>query len=63
VSVNGIVAFETVNGNTRQGAWAIPGQLRSEGSKAAFLEVKEHVPKDLNRDVLFIDPPLPVEGI
>jgi len=57
VSVKGIVAFDSVNGNTRQGAWAIPGELRSEGSKAALLEVKEHVPKDLIRYVLFIGPP------
>ncbi len=53
MSVKGIVAFESVNGNTRQGGWAIPGELRSE---ATVLEVKEHAPGDLNGDVHFIGP-------
>ena len=55
--MKGIVAYDSVNGNTKQVAEAIAEELKSGGFEAVVLSVKEHAPGDITGDVLFIGSP------
>ncbi len=55
--MKGIVAYDSVNGNTKQVAEAIAEEMKAGGLDADVLSVKERAPSDVNGDVLFIGSP------
>jgi|APFre7841882724_1041349.scaffolds.fasta_scaffold21305_2 flavodoxin len=55
--MKGVVAYDSVHGNTKQVAEAIAEQIRSEGHEAQVIAVKEWSKGALTGDLLFIGSP------
>lgn len=55
--MKGIVAYDSVNGNTRQVAEAIAAVMKDGGLDVEVFSVKDRAPADVAGDVLFIGSP------
>jgi len=57
IHLKGIVAYDSVHGNTKQAAEAIAEQIRSEGHEAQLILVKDMHKDPLEGDFIFIGSP------
>ncbi len=55
--MKGIVAYDSVNGNTKQVAEAIAEELKAAGCDVDLFSVKDRAPADVTGDLLFIGSP------
>ena len=55
--MRGIVAYDSVHGNTKQVAEAIAEQMRADGHLVEIFNLKEAIPKSVAGDLMFIGSP------
>jgi flavodoxin len=55
--MKGVVAYDSVHGNTRQVAEAIAEQIRADGYEVEVINLKEAKPKTVKGDFMFIGSP------
>lgn len=55
--MKGIVAYDSVYGNTRKVAETIADQLGTEGHQTELINLRERVPKEIKADFMFIGSP------
>ena len=57
ITLKGVVAFDSVHGNTKRVAEAIAEELTAAGHQVEVLNLKEQVPLEVTGDIMFIGSP------
>ncbi len=55
--MNGVVAFDSVHGNTKVVAEAIAGQLKADGHEVSLINVREASPSGVTGDFILVGSP------